>query len=30
LARDYVAAKVQDKIQTEMAGFKQALNGARA
>ena len=30
LARDYVVAKVQDKIQSEMAGFKQSLNGVRA
>jgi glycerol-3-phosphate acyltransferase PlsX len=30
LARDYVVGKVQEKIQSEMAGFKQSLNGVRA
>jgi glycerol-3-phosphate acyltransferase PlsX len=30
LARDYVVGKVQEKIKTEMAGFQQALNGAKA
>jgi glycerol-3-phosphate acyltransferase PlsX len=30
LARDYVVGQVQAKIEKEMAGFRQALNGARA
>jgi glycerol-3-phosphate acyltransferase PlsX len=30
LARDYVVGQVQDKIESEMVGFKQALNGGRA
>jgi glycerol-3-phosphate acyltransferase PlsX len=30
LARDYVVGQVQAKIEREMAGFRQALNGARA
>lgn len=30
LARDYVVGRVQDKIESEMAGLSQALNGARA
>ena len=30
LAKDYVAGKVQEKIQDEMAGLQHALNGAKA
>jgi glycerol-3-phosphate acyltransferase PlsX len=30
LARDYVAGQVQAKIEKEMAGFRQTLNGVRA
>jgi len=30
LARDYVTGQVQAKIEKEMAGFRRALNGARA
>ncbi len=30
LARDYVVGKVQEKIQSEMAGFQQALYGVKA